>query len=362
MKVFKEPRDLTYSLGKYVRHINHEDIRSDADVQRLSGQWENSMNNSLIYTILTNDYIPPIILAEEVLGNGAKQKWIIDGLQRSTCMTKFRYANYRITRSLDQYLVYFQRKVMENGKYKKDDNGNYQIEIIEYDIRNKTYEDLPPELKSRFDEYQLRTVIHEDCDRDRMSYLIQRYNNHKAMNASQKAFTFVPRYARKIREIAQGDFFIECKGIKESDIKKGTTERIVMECMNGLFFFEHWKKTPKDMAEYINNNCTKEQLQILDDYFDRLNNIIDEDNGLLFSSKNTLLWVMLFDKFTEYKLKDEEFAKFLDAFRDGLNMKKVSGVTFDSIDKNKSSKDKGILANKLDILVELMDEFFGVNN
>lgn len=359
MKTFKEPRDLTYSLGKYVGYINHEDIRSDADVQRLSGQWENSMNNALLYTILTNDYIPPIILAEEILDGGGKQKWIIDGLQRSTCMTRFRYANYRITRSIDQYLVYFQRKITENGKYKKDNRGNYLIEIIEYDIRNKTYEDLPPELKARFDEYQLRTVVHEDCDRERMSYLIQRYNNHKAMNASQKAFTFVPRFARTIREIAQGDFFIECKGIKENDIKKGTTERIVMECMNGLFFYDHWKKTPKDMAEYINENCTEEQFEILEDYFNRLDDITDEKNSLLFTSKNTLLWVMLFDRFTKCKLRDEEFGRFLDAFINELSTKEIDGVSFDSIDKSKSSKDKGILEEKLTVLTKLMDEFFG---
>jgi len=76
-----------------------------------------------------------------------------------------------------------------------------------FDIKNKTYEKLPDELKKRLNEYQIETVIHEHCDNHRISQLIKRYNNHTSMNTNQKAFTHIDNYARNIREILDKKFF-----------------------------------------------------------------------------------------------------------------------------------------------------------
>ena len=60
-----KPRKQTYTLDMYLAKINEKDIRSDQDVQRLSGQWDKSMVNEIISTVLTGGYIPPVILGEE---------------------------------------------------------------------------------------------------------------------------------------------------------------------------------------------------------------------------------------------------------------------------------------------------------
>ena len=62
MKIRKQ----TYSLDQYLMLMKDETIRSDQDCQRLSGQWNCNMVNELIFTVLTDNYIPPIILGEEI--------------------------------------------------------------------------------------------------------------------------------------------------------------------------------------------------------------------------------------------------------------------------------------------------------
>lgn len=149
MKIRKQ----TYSLDMYLKQLKAETIRTDQECQRLSGQWNANMVGELIYSVLTENYIPPIILGEESI-NGISKMWIIDGLQRSSSLSLFRYANTKITKNLDEYMVSYQRKIMDgNGNPKRDERGEIMWESVECDIRNKTYNQLPEELKDRFDGY-----------------------------------------------------------------------------------------------------------------------------------------------------------------------------------------------------------------
>ena len=203
MKIRKQ----TFSLDQYLKLMKAETIRTDQECQRLSGQWNANMVNELIATVLTDNYIPPVILGEET-ANGITRQWIIDGLQRSSSLSLFRYGNTRITKDLDEYIVTYQRKILDdNGNPKRDAQGELLWESVEYDIRSKMYDQLPEELKDRFNGYQIETAIHQDCDISEISKLVRKYNNHKAMNQAQKAFTYVDAFAREIREITANRFF-----------------------------------------------------------------------------------------------------------------------------------------------------------
>ena len=57
-------------------------------------------------------------------------------------------------------MVTYQTKATdENGKVKRDDRGEIIWKNVEYDIRNKTYEQLPEELKEVFNGYQLEIAV-----------------------------------------------------------------------------------------------------------------------------------------------------------------------------------------------------------
>lgn len=203
MKIKKQ----TYRLDQYLKLMNSETIRRDADCQRISEQWNNNMAGELIATVLSENYIPPIILGEEIANNITKL-WIIDGLQRSSTLSMFRYGNIRIAKNIDEYMITYQRKVLdENGKPIRDGQGEIIWETVGCDIRNKIYDQIPEELKERFNGYQIETAIHQNCDTTETSKFVRKYNNHVAMNTAQKAFTYGDSFAREIRRIAENRFF-----------------------------------------------------------------------------------------------------------------------------------------------------------
>lgn len=54
-----------------------------------------------------------------------------------------------------------------------DGNGDIIWEIRSFDIRHKTYEKLPEELKKTFHEFQVDCVIHENYSQDQISRLVR---------------------------------------------------------------------------------------------------------------------------------------------------------------------------------------------
>lgn len=241
MKIRKQ----TYSLDQYLKLMKAETIRTDQECQRLSGQWNPNMVNELIATVLTDNYIPPIILGEETV-NGITRQWIIDGLQRSSSLSLFRYDNTRITKNIDEYMVTYQRKILgENGIPKRDEQGELMWESVDYDIRNKTYEQLPEELKDRFNGYQIEVAIHQNCDTTEISKLVRKYNNRKAMNQAQRAFTYVDAFAREIREITENRFFLDMYSCNQKSRINGTLERVVGDMAILCNYPDKYKKIRK---------------------------------------------------------------------------------------------------------------------
>jgi len=352
-----KPRKQTYTMDMYLSKMKESDIRSDQDVQRLSGQWDKSTINELIATVLTDNYIPPIILGEEK----NSQLWIIDGLQRSSSFMLFKYGNYKITSAIEEPIIHYQAKVRDkNGNVKMDGNGDIVWENAAFNIKNKTYDSLPEELKKRFNEYQIETVIHEGYEMKQISKLVRLYNNQKAMNASQKAFTYVDNFAREIRRILGNPFFINCTGYKGSEKKNGTLERVVMETIMCMFHLDNWKKG-KQVGAYLNDNSTMEEFETLNQNLCRLENILTEELYSIFTSKDSFIWFTIFHKFTNSGLDDGKFVDFLTAFQNGLYMVEVNGLTFDTADKDHSTKDKSVIIDKLNILETLMCDYLHIS-
>ena len=83
--MIKRPvRDETYSLKDYLAYIHDGDICENADVQRAAGNFDDKEVNEIVYTVLTLDHIPELILAE---CNEDGHTYIVDGLQRTTTVS-----------------------------------------------------------------------------------------------------------------------------------------------------------------------------------------------------------------------------------------------------------------------------------
>lgn len=346
------PRKQTYTLDMYLKKNRKGDIDNNADVQR-NFVWNNEQINELIVTVLTDDYIPPIILGEE----SNSRLHIVDGGQRTAALIKYRYGNHKITASIENSIIHYKKKVV-------GEDGKIIYEDAVFDIKNKTFEKLPDELKEKFDEYQIETVIHESCDSFIISRYIKRYNNHVAMNTEQKAFTYIDKYASRIRDILNSRFFIECNNYSEKDKTKGVVERIVVEAMMCMNHFDNWKTQPKPACKYLNDHATEEEFDIFTDNLHRLEKIITKDIKNIFNKKDSFIFLTLFDKFARLGLDDEKFAEFLREFQYKLRSIKKNDkkLLFDEIDKDASTKDKQVIIDKLYMLENMMLEFLHIDN
>ena len=334
-------------MSQYIRNVEDDYISNDADTQRVP-EWK-AIVDGLAVTVLTDDYVPVIILAEE--DNG--QIHIVDGGSRTAAFRMIRYGNHKIKSSVENPII--QYKAMS-----KDENGKTVWEDAEFDIRNKTFDQFPKELQKKFDEYQVDTVVHEHCNKEKIAMYIKRYNEHKAMNANQKMFVYLPTFAEKIRDISKRNFFINNCVINDNEKDKGMLERVISETVMNMFHFDKWNKNGKKIATYLNENASEDEFNKLDNNLERLEKIITETTKTLFNSKDCFIWLTLFDKFTQYGLDDAKFGEFLDAFVGGLRNKSVDGKTFDTADEKGSTKDKSVIVDKLHILETLMKEFLHI--
>ena len=334
-------------MSQYLENVKDGYISNDADTQR-SPAWK-PIVDGLVVTILTDDYVPVIILAEEDSG----QIHIVDGGSRTAAFKMIRYGNHKIKPSVEDPIIQYKRMT-------KDENGKAIWEDAEFDIRNKTFDQFPKELQKKFDEYQVDTVVHEHCNKERIAMYIKRYNEHKAMNANQKMFVYLPAFAEQIRDISNRRFFINHCDINDNDKEKGMLERIIAESVMCMFHFNKWNKNGKVLATYLNENASEDEFNKLDSNLERLENVVTDTTKTLFNSKDSFIWLTLFDKFTQYGLDDAKFGEFLDAFVNELKDKPIDGKLFYTVDEKGSTKDKSVIVDKLYILETLMKEFLHI--
>ena len=342
------PRRQVYTMSQYLENERDGYITNNVSIQRFPA-WK-PIADGLAVTILTDDYIPPIILAED----GSGRTVIVDGGSRTTAFKMIRYGNYKIKSSVENPIIKYK-------KMDKDEDGNSVWHDAEFDIRNKTYEQFPKELQKKFNEYQVETVIHE-CDMDTINMYFRRYNVHTGMNANQKMFIYIPKFADKIRKITKRNFFLNCSDFSDNEKDKGVLERVVAESVMCIFHFDKWNKNGKKLATYLNENSSEEEFDTLNNNIERLENIVTEDTKTLFNSKDCFIWLTLFNEFTKTGLDDSKFGEFLVAFVGGLRNKFVKGKLFDKVDEVGSTKDKRVIEDKLHILESLIKEYLHIED
>ena len=342
------PRKKTFTMLQYTENVNDGYISNNFKTQRFP-KWK-PIVDGLAVTILNDDYIAPIILAENEDG----QTQIVDGGSRTAAYMMIRYGNYKIKSSVEDPII----------KYKsmsRDEKGKVAWTDATFDIRNKTYEQFPKELQKAFDEYQVETVIHE-CNTETVAKYLRRYNIHTGMNANEKMFIYLPNFADEVREITNRNFFVHNSAFTDSEKEKGLLERVVSESVMTMFYFDKWNKNGKKLASFLNNNAQKKDFEVLNSNIERLENIITEETKSLFNNKNSFIWFTFFNQFTKLGLDDSKFAEFLHNFVNGLRNTPVDGKFFDTVDELGSTKDKLIIKEKLHILETLMKGYLHIED
>lgn len=337
------------------------ELRKDHPLQRKPGRWSGSDKDGLIATVLRDEDIDSIKVCEQLTDNGVIL-WVIDGLQRLTTLNSYFNGGFKLGKNVEFPVVTYQSVKKDlQGNIVRDEYGNYDYELVEYDLRGKFYGDLPVELKEKFNNYKIDMVKHLDCTDEEIGYHIRRYNKQKSMNPSENAVTFMDNIAKEVKKISLNNRFFKNDIYKEKERNNGTIERIITESVMCMFHLDKWQKQSKKMGDFLNKNSSKQEFDKLNDNLNRLEEIYDDYFKYVFTAKDSFIWFALFDKFTYLNIPDNKFADFVKVFKNRLSGKEVNGENFHMIDKNKSTKDKTVIIKKLEILETLMNEFLNID-
>ena len=269
MDEYRIERDV---VGQYLEDVQAQTIEPEPNVQRDFCWTKEALNGLVASAVSGTVYIPNLILSEVKSDNNIKSTYIVDGGQRTEALRRFRYDGYKVTNEIREPIVKYNRKKHdEGGHIVYNEYGEVIWESVEYDLRGKTYEDLPKELKRQFNRTQLTVTIYQNCTPEESAILVNIYNNHTAMNTSQKALTYIENFAKEIRRIKNtSEFLRDCTMLTESDKKRGFWERVISECVMGVYHFDEWKNNPKKMCDYLNDHSSIKEYQQIENYFNRI--------------------------------------------------------------------------------------------
>lgn len=343
------------------------DINCTYILQRKPFQWTTEERNRYICRILSNLPIPEIVLCEQNI-KGLTIAHLIDGLQRLSYAEAFKENRFKIgANGAERHLIQYRDfKVDENGRRILDEDGIPVFEVKVFDVVNKKYKDLPDELKKRFNDFNVNVTKFFNCTDEQIADQIRDYNNHASMNNEQSGITRIStETAKKIKTITEkSGFFKNCGKFTQANKTKGKLDRAVAEIVMLLFHKDNWKSNVKATYKYLDENSSQEEFDIVAADLDKLESIV-EDAGKevneMFTTTYTPMWTAVFHKFLTYNKELHSFIDFLNAYNNSLKDTKIDGVSMDDF-KDQQSKKKATITGKVDLLIKLMDNFFGNND
>lgn len=333
-------------------------INRDYISQRQPFMWSEEQINKFYTRILNNQPIPEIIVCEQIV-DGQKISFLIDGLQRLSYAELFKN-NIRPVKSKGAEFTHI--------KYKKrvvDENGNIKVVEELFDIVGKKYEDLPEFLQKRFDNFNISVTRFFNCTAEMIDYHIRNYNSHTAMNKVQYSATNASNVTvGNIKELSQKhSFFKDIVKINNKNVKDGSWDEVVGRAIMTTYFLDDWKREVKDVFMFLDENSTTEQFETLKKHLDRLVEMIG-DNSLkeLFTTGNTHIWLAVYNKFTKLGVDDNKFVDFMRNFVKEIHKKDEDATDFvKNTYKSRQSRDKSVIAGKIDGLYDLLLEFLHIS-
>lgn len=360
-QTFEKSKIERYSISSIIKKMNNRTLRYDHPLQRESDQHSIKMKSNLMSDILQGNPIPALVFAEQII-NGISIIWNLDGKQRSTNAKEFSEDKFKISKNVRRGIIQYQAIIKdENGEIIPDENGFPQAEWREFDIRNKRFSQLPAELQEKFMDYCFDVTLYLNCSNEDIAYHMERYNEGKQMVSSQKGIIKLGEdYARMIKGISAMPFFKE-NGFNYTQSKNGTIDRVCIESIMATEFLDDWKKTPEEMAEFLKQNATEEHFDNLEDTVERLEKVITSDIAEMFDANDTFIYFSVFARFKKLGLDDGKFVEFMTEYAQSLhNMMKETEIDSET-GKKKSTKDKVVVVDKINMVEGLMNEFLHIN-
>lgn len=239
MEMNKKPWPIFSTVGMKAR------IDTNPDYQR-PAVWSTAQKQLLMDTILKGYDIPKFYW-RKVASNPDKYE-VVDGQQRLRAIWEF-----------------------VEGKYKLGKNSE---KIGNYDIADKSYTDLPDELRINFDGYPLDIIVISDSDEDEVREMFLRLQNGTSLKAQEKRNAMPGKMRDFVKELVNHDFFT--KSVKFEN-KRFTHDHIAAQiCLleiNGEpcnIKDKDLNKMYMDNKDFDSNSQTAKKIKRVLDYLNKM--------------------------------------------------------------------------------------------
>jgi Protein of unknown function DUF262 len=175
MEISKKPRSLASVCGSKDR------IDTNPDFQR-PAVWGLGQKQLLIDTILRGYDIPKLYWRK--LAKLPERFEVVDGQQRLRAIFEFRAGEFQLAQDAD--------------------------DIDGLVVAKKRYEDLPEELRHRFDHYDLDVIVLTDTSEDEVREMFLRLQNGTSLKAQEKRNAMSGNMRAFIKDLARHSFFSHC--------------------------------------------------------------------------------------------------------------------------------------------------------
>ncbi len=146
----------TTPMSIYLKKIEKHILSLNNQFHNSTVQWNDEAKSNFIITVL-NGYLFPSIIVVQAMNN---HEYVIDGTQRLSVCLDFKNNKFKIGHNIKRPII----------KYQVTDK------IIEFDLRDKFYKDLPDELQDDFNNYNIHIDCYSNCSNEDIIFHMQRYN------------------------------------------------------------------------------------------------------------------------------------------------------------------------------------------
>ena len=240
---------INWNIKQLVKLVQKENVKFDNVVQRRYVWKDNVEKQSLyIHSILIDYPVPPFYAIKMDSFYD-----MLDGKQRSMTATDFYEGKFALT-NVPEIEV-------------KNDDGEYEM----VDINGLTYEQLPEDLKDRFDAYTISVYTFDKCiTDDEVADMFFRLNNGQPL--TQVELTRVKAKSNAtINEISKHELFSSALTAKA--IEKYGAEDLVMKTYAMLYQDEPCLETKKLRPFISDADITDDDKEEMTAVFDRIFNI-----------------------------------------------------------------------------------------
>lgn len=277
--------------------------------QRHSGMWSPILKSNLVWSMLADSYIPPIVLLKDKRGEDSKGKdifgyQVLEGQQR-LITTLFPFLN-------DEWTLHGSVEPVE-------------VDGFTYDIAGRKFSELEEELQDIIKNYRFTVQAIENYTMEEAEKLYFNINSGVALSAMQKGKAKLgTELIEFLNTLLAGSFFTQGINITE---KQALKEDDLLMLMQGMALLD-MKNTGRDFktisasamlgyAESIRGSYSEDAQQILMEIVDYLDKAFPTKNKFL-RKNNTPIVIVMASIALEQNVEAEAFRAFVNDFANSL--------------------------------------------